>query len=187
MKLTSRESAMVWVTAVCAIGGVTWLFLCRPWIADIVAARKGIGDADQKIQLTERVVAQTKHWQARLAEVSAGLPEFPADRDVTADMLIKLESIARGQGITLPRREAEKEKRHGAIYELAITCKWEGSLDALVHFLFELQQQGAMLDMTQISISPEKNLLKGGFSVNCAYRRLAPAAVKTPEQTPKGK
>ena len=187
MKLSNRETMLAWATGLVVLAGVTYLF-CEPKVKEIVRLRGEQAKVQEKIDLTGRMVAQKGSWKTRLDELTKGLPEFPADKDATADLLITLDRIASDCKLKLPRREAEPEKKHGEVSQMSINYKWEGSLDALVHFLFQLQEQGAMLDLSQLSISPEKGVLKGGFTVDCAYRRAggAPAAsaAKTP---PKGR
>jgi hypothetical protein len=186
MRLTSRESILAWVTGLIIAAGLTYLF-CEPKVKEFLQTRLDQKKVQEKIDLDERLVAQKQSWQARLHEVSNGLLDFPLSKDVTADMLITLERIAKTHGVVLVRREADKEKKHGEMSELAITCKWEGTLDALVHFLFELQEQGAMLDMSQLSVTPEKGLLKGQFVVDCAYRKTAEAGQAGPSEAHSGK
>ena len=99
---------------------------------------------------------------------------------------IKLEQIASAHGLTLSSRDAEKETQRGDMYELAVNCKWEGKLDAVVHFLFDLQKEDAILDASQLTITPnEKKIPKGSFTVYCSYSRTQPAGVpRTPEAKP---
>ena len=72
------------------------------------------------------------------------------------------------------------EKPVGDVFEIAIECKeWEGSLDALVHFLYDLESAGVMLDMRQMFMRPHptnRGLLRGTFTLHCAYMREKPAA-----------
>jgi hypothetical protein len=60
---------------------------------------------------------------------------------------------------------------------LPIECReWEASLDALVRFLFELQSEGAMLDIRQLLIKPRgQGILRGRFTLYCAYARAGDA------------
>jgi Tfp pilus assembly protein PilO len=171
MKISQREILLAWITGVVAVGGLTYAF-CEPRVEEYRRLRQERRRVQEKIALDQRLVSQKPMWDSRLRTLSAGLPEFPEDRDVTADLLIILDRIASNNGVSLPRRDADKEKRHGYAYQLAVTCKWEGSLESLVHFLFELQEQGAMLDLSQLSVAPEKTALKGSFTAECTYRKV---------------
>jgi len=172
MKVSRREMMLGWATGAVVLAGLTYLF-CEPRVKAYHQVRTEQQETLKKTNLERRFVAQKAIWQGRLSVISKGLPEVATNKDVTADMLIALEGIAKERGINLIRREADKEQKRGEIYEIAITCTWDGSLEALVHFLFELQQQGAMLDLIQLSVKPEKGLLHGGFVVSCAYRKGA--------------
>ena len=183
MRISSREAVLAWATGLVALGGLTYMF-CEPRVREIGAVRDEAAKIAEKIQLDERLTAQSQSWKDKLGEISRKLPSFPLDRDVTADMLITLEKTAKEQGISLPRREADQEKKQGEVYELAISCKWEGNLEALVRFLFQLQQQGATMDMGQLSVTPEKALLKGGFTLDCVYRKAPQGAGSAPRPSP---
>ena len=89
-----------------------------------------------------------------------------------------LRKLASGSQLSLLSRDVERESRHGDLYELSASCRWEGSLDALVHFLFELQQDDAILDVSQLTVSPtDKKPLRGTLTVYCSYtRQNAPGA-----------
>jgi len=75
----------------------------------------------------------------------------------------------------------------GDVYEMAIDCKeWDGTLDALVHFLYGLESAGVMLDMRQMFIRPspvDHSHLKGSFVLYCAYMREGPATVVQKPET----
>ena len=89
-----------------------------------------------------------------------------------------LERTAQQHGVSLLRREAERERSAGDIYEVAINCNWEGDLDAIVRFLYALESQDVSMDLDQLSVSTvsgSKDKLKGNFSVKCAYCREAEA------------
>jgi len=182
MKISPRETMLLWVTGVIVLFGLTYL-ICAPkikaWTA-LDAARK---DALRKIGLAERLMAQGPQWEKRLSELRKKLPQYPPEKDMTADLGIKIEQLATKNGLTLPNRDTEKEIQHGNLCELAVNCKWEGKLDALVHFLFDLQNEDAILDVSQLTIAPnEKKFPRGSLTVYCSYSRTQPAgAPKSPE------
>jgi Tfp pilus assembly protein PilO len=143
-----------------------------PKIKTLQSLRKDQVALDQRVAMTERLVAQTGQWETRLKEQRQSLPAYPVAKDVTADMLIEIENMARQHGVTLLSRDVEKEVQHGTLFELSVNCKWEGSLKAIVAFLFEIQQKGAMLDVSQLTVAPnEKRVLRGTFTINSSYTR----------------
>ena len=81
----------------------------------------------------------------------------------------------KANGVNLISREAGKETLRGNMYEVAVNCKWEGKLESLTRFLFDLQKEDVILDVSELTISPnEKKVLRGGFTVYCSYSRIPP-------------
>ncbi len=185
MKISSRELGLLWTTGMVALFGITYM-LAQPRIREWKDLRDKQADAARRIQATERLNAQAPQWERKLAEFRKKLPQYPPEKDVTADLLIRIEKMASAHGLTLPSRDSEKEVLKGDMYELAVNCKWEGKLDSLVHFLFDVQNEDAILDVSQLTVSPnEKRVLRGSFTVYCSYSRTTSGApVRKPE--PKG-
>jgi hypothetical protein len=177
MKLTLREMILAWVTGVVVLILPTWYFFAAPRLGDAATKRERMEALRGDIEGETRILDQKGAWQGKLNEALKSLPGYPETQDVTADMLIKVERLATGNSLVLTRREPQKERRHGGLGTLDIKCNWEGTLDALVHFLFALQQDHGMLDISQLYIKSEsKGLLKGTFTINCSYvRQQAPA------------
>ena len=177
MKFSLREMILAWVTGVVVLFLPTWFFFAAPRLEEArdTLDRQDIVRAD--LEQEQRLADQANAWQAKLAAALETLVVYADNQDVTADMLIKVEGLANTAGLTLTRREPQKEKRHGDIGSLDIKCNWEGSLDALVHFLFALRQDHGMLDLGQLYIKSEsKGVLKGTFTINCSYVRRQPQA-----------
>ena len=184
MKLSERETVLCWATGVLMLCGVT-LLLGQPKVREWRAVREARGDAIRKIDMAERMVTQGPQWNVKLAGLRKSLPQYPPDKDVTADLLGRIEQIAQKSGLTLTSRDAEQETQHGDLYELAVNCKWEGKLDAVVQFLFDLQAQDVMLDASQLTIAPnERKVPRGSFTIDCSYARTgvvpAPAGASGP-------
>jgi Tfp pilus assembly protein PilO len=172
MKLTPRELILAWIAGVVLVFLPTWFFFADPRLADVRDKRDKQQATAAELETERRMMDQKGAWQAKLNEALKTLTVYPESQDVTADMLIKVEGLATKNSLTLTRREPQKEKRHGDIGTLDIKCNWEGTLDALVHFLFALQQDHGMLDISQLYIKSEnRGLLKGTFMIDCSYVR----------------
>lgn len=185
MKMSLRDLIMLWITGVVLLFGITYM-IAVPKIKNLQALRQDQKTLDQRVAMTQRLVDQSGQWEARLKALRQDLPAYPADKDVTADMLIEIENMARQNGVTLLSRDVEKEVQHGTLYELSVNCKWEGGLKAIVAFLFEIQQKGAMLDVSQLTVAPnEKRVLRGTFTINSSYTRQ-PAGEARPAAEPAG-
>jgi Tfp pilus assembly protein PilO len=183
MKISPREMMLAWVTGLIALFGVSYLLAApkfKEW-SEIITKRE---EATKKIELTERLIGQNPAWESKLSELRRKLPKYPADKDVTADLLIRIEKLASANGLILASRDVDKETQTGDMYELAANCKWEGKLEPLVRFLFDLQQEDAILDVSQLLAAPnEKRVLKGSFTVYCSYSRIKSAAAVEKSET----
>ena len=179
MRLSTREIVLGWITLlVVLMAGSYWLGQAR--LEEWRAAAREKESLSQRIAVTERLINQRPRWEQRLQQLLAALPSYPPDKDVTAELLKKLERTAREQGLRLLRREPEKEKDLGDLFEVAIHCTWEADLEQLVHFLYAIQSQGAIFDVQKLTVTParEGGRLKGTFTVDVAYRRAAGSARK---------
>ena len=182
MKMSQRELRLLGATLAVMLLCGTWLWL-RPAFAEWNghAARKA--SLEERRALAEHLLASREGVEARMAEFLEGLPVYPAGKKAESTLMPALEALA---GDLLTRREVGAEKPERDLYETAITCHWEGSLERLVKFLWAQQSQGVASDLRQLSIqtgSGEKNRgkLSGRFTVNYAYRRSAEGAAGADE------
>ena len=103
------------------------------------------------------------------------MPIFEAGKNTDTTWLAKMDEIAAKNFIQISNRQAGTEVEAGEVLELPIEVKnWEGALESLVHFIYELENSGAgMFDVRAISFKPsgKKGYLKGSFTLTCAYMR----------------
>ena len=122
----------------------------------------------------EELIKRKDEWQKNLDELRSKLPKYAADQPVSAELLKTITKTAESHNLHLTRTEPEEEKQAGDVSELAITCTWDGELEALIHFLYDVQMQGAVLDIREITMAPGQasaGQLKGNFKVFCAFTR----------------
>ncbi len=175
MNVTTREWGLGAATFVVVLLGATY-WVGEPRVKelrDIERSRQGLVALRKS---AEGLIARQGDVDQKLAELRKQLPEHPQGKDVTAETMMMLERKAQESGLTLLRRDPDKEKSVGDLYEVAIKCTWEGDLGAVVHFLYALQEQGAILDVSQLQMSPSQggtDRLKGNFTVDCAYSRAS--------------
>ena len=183
MNISTREMGLAWVTAMVLILAGTYWFgqpKAKAW-KDAAKEREALGWRMKEI---DHLLGDQTNVNQRLAALRKQLPQHPQGKDVTAELLMTLERTAQQHGLILLRREPEKEKSVGDLYEVAINCTWESNLDGLVHFLYALQVQGAILDIRQLTVAPGQggpDRLKGNFTVDCAYTRLASGREAVPQ------
>jgi Tfp pilus assembly protein PilO len=170
------------ITALVALIGGTYL-LAEPRLKEWATLRSREDELRRQIGVQQHLIAQETKWTATLADLKRRLPTHPQGKDVTTDLQILIEKLASANRLTLSSRDAEKETLKGNMFEVAVNCKWEGKLESLVRFLFDLQREAVILDVSQLTISPsEKKTLRGGFTVYCSYSRAsADGADKKPE------
>ncbi len=125
------------------------------------------------IQGSQALVAERAEWEAQMDQLQDLMPLFPRDKRMDVHWLSEMEGKAAVHDLKIFRHEVGSEQREGPIYELPVFCRrWEGTLDALVHFLFDLQGEGAMLDVRYLYVRPKDKVIHDGrFDLYCAYRR----------------
>jgi Tfp pilus assembly protein PilN len=172
MRITSREMTLGLVTLTIGLFGGT-LLLARPRLAEWQRLQKTQVRLQDEIRRDRELVEKQEHWQGRLDELSEAMPQYGTKMKTDVLWLSTIDSVAQAHGLEIRRIEAGEERQQGDVYELPIECtEWEGSLDALVHFLFDLQSRGAMLDVRFLLIKPKAGrVLRGRFSLSCAYTR----------------
>ncbi len=172
MKMSSRELILGVSTFGVVLFGLTAL-LAKPKIDELKEIRTQKQAIISDIKIEKRLVEKRDYWENKLAEISQLLPTEPIDKDMDVHWLSVMDRVASKHGVKIKRRMAGEEVQLGDVYELPIECKeWEADLDSLVNFLFELQSEGAMLDIRQLLVKPKgKGVLKGRFTLYCAYTR----------------
>jgi hypothetical protein len=175
MKVHPREAVLMLATGAAALFAATVL-LARPKIEEWSSIRRQQLDIRAQIERERRLLSSADAWQKKFDEIRKMMPIQPADRPMDVYWMSIMDEVAGTHGIRIAKRQAGKEERMGDIYELPIDVReWEGSLDAAVHFLFDLQSRGAMLDVRQLTMSPKEEKdntsLRGRFTLYCAYMR----------------
>jgi len=174
MKLSEREWILFLATAMAALFGGSAM-LAKPKLEAWRELQQQQAEIGAQIEQDRELVEQTAKWERDFGELSEMLSEHPADKKMDIYWLAIMDNIAARHGVNISKRQVGEEKKVGDVYELPIDCNdWEGTLSALVHFLFDLQDEGAMLDIRQLYIKPKQgNVLRGRFSLYCAYTRAA--------------
>lgn len=173
MQLTRRELTLGWCTLVALVLGLSYWLGAPAW-ENWRRSQQERRVLQRRWSAAERLLQQQEEVNQRLAALRKDLPRYPQREDVTAQLLKTLERMAGEHKITLLKRTPDKEKNVGDLYELAITCAWDGDLHAIVHFLYALQASGAMLEARQLTLAPgsdRPNQMSGSFTIACAYTR----------------
>ncbi|NOU36011.1 MAG: hypothetical protein HOO88_04515 [Kiritimatiellaceae bacterium] len=173
MKISKRET-LLGLTALTAI-----LFGLTYWLAGsrIEAQRQMKAEKTRllhQIEVHKRILAEKDVWYKRLEELQGQLPLYDEKTAITAELLKLIKRMADEHGLDLVRTQPYREEQTGSLYELGVSCSWEGSLDALVRFLYDLQKQGVRFDVLQLNAQPDAQrdrIIKGSMTIDCAYRK----------------
>jgi Tfp pilus assembly protein PilO len=172
MKISTRESFLALITGAVVLFGMTGM-LGRSQLDNLKKIRSEQEQVRDNIKRSRRLVSQKEKWTVGMDKVKGMIPSFPKSKRMDVYWSSEMEKLAGIHDLTIIRHEVGSEHQEGPIYELPVECRdWEGSLDSLVHFLFDLQGKGAMLDIRYLRIKPKnKTIRKGRFSLYCAYMR----------------
>jgi hypothetical protein len=178
MRLSQRETIMAVVTCTVVLFGVTAI-MAKSRIDEWKDLLSKQADIEMQIDRNQRLIDSKGVWQKKLSELQKALPEYPVDKKMDVYWMSIMDEVASRHGVKILKRQVGEEKVVGDVYELPIEVKeWEGSLNAIVHFLFDLQSQGAMLDIRQLQMKPKSGeILRGYFSLYCAYSKASAKVV----------
>ena len=172
MKITPRETILGMATAGAALyAGLIYLGSGQLDTWRLLRTEKA--QLQDSILRSTALVEERSEWEQQMESLQTLMPMFPRDKQMDVHWLSEVEGKAARNELRILRHEVGNEQQEGPIYELPVYCRrWEGTLDALVHFLFDLQGEGAMLDVRYLHIKPKDKLIHDGrFDLFCAYRR----------------
>lgn len=183
MNVTAREKALAAATLMALLYGLLGLSV-RGRLEALKTQRLAYRAQRDELNLRNDLIARREQWERQYGELADLMPVFEADRRVDTHWLGVMDRLAAKNQIAIVRRQIGEEKQAGGVFEMPIECKeWEGTLEALTGFLYDLQSEGAMLDVRQMHVRPapgNPGRLRGSFTLNCAYMR----AGATPPATP---
>jgi hypothetical protein len=131
---------------------------------------------EMRLQRERAVIDLRPEIEARYAELRDRMPIFPAGKSVDTHWLPIMDNSARANNVNIAQRAIGSEENLGDVTELTLECRdWEGRLDSLVWFLYDLEtREDAMMDVRALTIKPsakKPGILQGAFTLNCAYMR----------------
>ena len=172
MRLSRRETVIGVATGIVALFGVTML-ATKSRTDQWTALRTEQGRILEQIEKDKALAGEKAQWSKRFDEINKMVPPFPADKKMDVHWLSVMDGLASKNGVVISKRRVGDEKKAGDLFEMSIECQdCEASLEALVRFLFDLQQQGGMLEIRQLSLKPKSaTVLRGRFTLCCAYTR----------------
>ncbi len=138
------------------------------------AARR-YAQAKATYEKEERLIAEKAKWDAAYEAEKANMPTFASGKATDTTWLQKTGEIAAKSLVQISQRGTQKEKMEiDDVTVLPIDATWEGSLEAIVKFMYDLENSGeGLFDVAELNFKPsqKKGYLRGTFTVNCAYMR----------------
>ena len=174
MIVSEREKGLAIVTVIVLLYGLLFVLFNgkngqKTKIADIRTKRR-----EREILYSEYkgLIEQHQIWNDAYAKNADLMPVFEPGKQVQTYWLGVLDRLASSNELSIIRRQVGDERQLGDVYELPIECKeWEGSLESLTKFLYDVHAEGAMLDVRKLFIRPGPRGLRGSFTLYCAYLR----------------
>lgn len=174
-EMTLRQqavAAVLFMLGLYAVAGATWLLYAESaW----TKAKKGYERSRETYEKECRLIAEKQQWIDAYEQEKASMPMFDESKATDTTWLKKMDDLAVKHHILISQRQAGKEIAEGEVLELPIEVRqWEGSLEALVRFMHELENSSeGMFDISQLSMKPssKQGYLRGNFTLNCAYMR----------------
>ena len=174
MKISQREMVLGVVTLAAVLAGGTW-YVIDGKVDDWKSKANEIEKTQQQIRQYKTAIKMQENWLDDLNALQSNLRVFDTGkRSVAPDLMKTIKGISDQHELDITRTQPYAEKPTGDLFELGINCTWQGSLDALVGFLADLQQQGLRYDVRQLNITPSgkgTGQLKGNMVIHCAYTR----------------
>lgn len=173
MKMSKREIIIGIVTMATILFGITYS-LAGSKIGRQHEQAKEKTRLLRQMKIHKRILETKESWTGRLDELKTQLPVYDTKISVTGEILKLIKRMADQNRLDLTQSRPAPEKQIGSLYELSITCDWEGELDALVHFLHGIHSQGLRFDIRELNVRPDARragILRGNMIIDCAYRR----------------
>ncbi len=188
MIVSDREKVLSVVTLVVLLYGILFVFFngCNGkggQKAKIAAIRAQRTERESLYAEYRGLIAQNQVWSEAYAKDADLMPVFEPGRQVQTYWLGVLDRIASSNELSIIRRQVGEERQLGDVYELPIECKeWEGSLESLTRFLYDVHAEGAMLDVRKLFIRPGPRGLRGSFTLFCAFLRAENGGAEAPSE-----
>ena len=179
MIVSEREKGLAIVTVIVLLYGLLFVLFNgkngqKVKMADIRTKRH---EREALYAEYKGLIEQHQVWNEEYAKNADLMPVFEPGRQVQTYWLGVLDRLATSNELSIIRRQVGEERQLGDVYELPIECKeWEGSLESLTRFLYDVHAEGAMLDVRKLFIRPGPRGLRGSFTLFCAFLRAEKGA-----------
>jgi hypothetical protein len=181
MKISQREIILGVLTLTAVLSGFTW-YIVDSKMEEWHGMANEIEKTEQQISKHQTAIKMQENWLDELNGLQSELPAFDIKkRSVSPDLMKTIKQMSNKHGVDILKNSPYPEKQIGDLFELGINCTWDGTLESMVLFLGELQQQGVRYDVRTLSVAPvgkNSGKLKGNMVIHCAFTRKASAPEK---------
>jgi len=181
MKLKPSEIILLWITGIALLIGLTY-FGAKTRIQQVQDDHAAILDSELDIAADLEKLELRPVSEQELYDLKNRLPEFEVDASVLPALRTQITELASKSELALLNMRSEPDRRALSgtddIFSYSITCDYSGNFRSLLRFLFDLQEQGAAVDVNALKVKPDPRrpgVLRGSFSLECAYREVAKA------------
>jgi hypothetical protein len=173
MTLNTREWNLLVATVLVILIGSTWMLG-----GDKLTEWQELRDSRANLELQKRrhesKIGRKDDLMRRLDVVKLVLPQHGLKQDLKSDFMQRIQNLADKSLVTVEKLDSDNEKSVGdsGLFKMAVKVNWKGALKELVPFLYDLQSQGAVMDVRDLSVkSDSSGQLKGNLAVDFAYSR----------------
>lgn len=155
-----------------AIAAATWFLSAeKSWKKSAKTYEKTCDTYAREVELIGRKAELAEEYES----VRSAIPTFAGDKTTDTTWLSKVSAIARKHKIVISQSDALEEVQKDEVLVLPIKVgAWEGSLEALVRFMHELENSDeGIFEVSQLEFKPssKKGYYRGSFVLNCGYMR----------------
>ena len=174
--LTLKQKAVVATLAVVAlyVGAVLFWFVSaeKTWKKSATAYR----NAKSNYEKETRLIGEKGYWEEACEKEQAAMLMFDEAKATDTTWLRKTGDIATSNLVQISSRKSQEESTEvgNNVRVLPIEASWDASLQALVKFMYSLENSDeGLFDFSKLVFKPsaKKGYLRGTFTINCAYRR----------------
>jgi hypothetical protein len=171
LKEKAVASAMLMVLLYGALAAFWFVSAEKSWKK---SARLYAKERDRQFR-EEKMIAERDRWTEAYEAEKSQMPTFDGKTSTDSEWIDKLDQLAKKHHILIGQLQSGKEIDAGEVLELPIEVRsWEGSLEALVRFMQELENTNeGMFNIRSLNFKPssKKGYLRGSFTLTCAYMR----------------
>jgi len=173
--ISQREFRLLLVTVSLVLLGLTWLVVRGQ--LDSFAQLRERKDAAELTALRQQTLLQRQpELIESLEQIRNELPRHPVGQDLKSTFTRQVQSLAQLSELQVTSLTPDPEEllEELELYRTAMRGSWEGMPPAIVGFLFELQELGAVADIQDLRVrnrSGREPSLSGSFVIEFVYVR----------------